>query len=301
MPRDVTPMAWRLACCAPLALWALWCLAHGERRWEHVVVSLLMATVATRQRNAALFWGLFPLLTLGLLNDWRRFLPAADPAHVHLCDVRALEVRLFGRPGSNATLHDGLQAHATRTFDLLCAVPYGAYLYVVVGYAYFAYRRNAPSMAQFSSAVLCMSLAAMLTYDVFPVAPPWYYHRHGCDILAGAQAYEGANLARVDAWMGTHYFAALYGRSVDVHGAMPSLHVSFMGAIAWHLWPRSSYAARLFSLLLTLWMATAAVYLDHHWVLDVLAGLAYVPLGFYAQGLFHELLRRPWGRAAPIG
>jgi hypothetical protein len=61
-------------------------------------------------------------------------------------------------------------------------------------------------------------------------------------VSLAARASEGAALGRVDTRLGVDYFAGMYGRASDVFGAMPSLHCA---------------------------------YLDHRWVLDVLAGLTY--------------------------
>jgi phosphatidylglycerophosphatase A len=55
------------------------------------------------------------------------------------------------------------------------------------------------------------------------------------------------NLARVDASMGLHYFAGMYGRASDVLGAMPSLHVAYALLVAVEGWGLMSHLWRVAS------------------------------------------------------
>jgi membrane-associated phospholipid phosphatase len=67
----------------------------------------------------------------------------------------------------------------------------------------------------------------------------------------------------------------MYGRASDVFGAMPSLHVAYPLLVLIEGWPLMRTPWRLASVTFFLWMCFAAVYLDHHWALDVLAGVVY--------------------------
>ena len=63
------------------------------------------------------------------------------PARVHVCDLRRIEIGLVGisLDGRPATVHDWLQQHATPTVDLLCALPYAAFLLACVAFLVFAF------------------------------------------------------------------------------------------------------------------------------------------------------------------
>jgi membrane-associated phospholipid phosphatase len=93
------------------------------------------------------------------------------------------------------------------------------------------------------------------------------------DLLAHAS--QGANLARVDAWLGVPYFAGMYSRSSDIFGAMPSLHVAYALMVALEGWAVMRRPWRAASVSFFALMCFSAVYLDHHWVLDVIAGIIY--------------------------
>src|SRR6185436_20727216 len=106
--------------------------------------------------------------------------------------------------------------------------PYATYLIAAVIYAVWLAQGDAGRRAlavRFGWGFLVLNVAGFVTYHLYPAAPPWYYHAHGCVVDLAAAASAGPNLLRVDALMGMNYFAGFYGRSSDVFGAVPSLHV----------------------------------------------------------------------------
>jgi hypothetical protein len=239
-----------------------------------MVLAVLMPGLAyATRRTQRLFLSVLPLALLGLTYDAMRYVQnvGLSAQRVHDCDLRALESRLFGFP--DWTVHDWLQAHPSAWLDRFCAVPYGTFLFVTVGFALWLYVRvGAPATRRFAWAFFAMSLAGFVTYHLYPAAPPWYFHQHGCTIDLATRASEGPNLARVDAWLGVSYFHGLYGRSSDVFGSVPSLHVAYPALIVIEGWRWQRWAGRAAALAFAAWMAFAAVYLDHHWIVDVLLG-----------------------------
>ena len=130
-------------------------------------------------------------------------------------------------------------------------------------------------MRRFTWCFFALNVAGFVTYHVYPAAPPWYFHTHGCAVDMLAHASEGPNLARVDAWLGVPYFAGMYGRASDVFGAMPSLHVAYALIVVLEGWATFHPSGRAASLAFFCLMCFSAVYLDHHWVLDAVAGSVY--------------------------
>ena len=78
---------------------------------------------------------------------------------------------------------------------------------------------------------------------------------------------------RFDDLLGIDYFRSFYQRSANVFGAMPSLHVAFPAGTTLALLPMGR-RWWIPCLVMTLLVAFAAVYFQHHYVLDVLAGFA---------------------------
>jgi membrane-associated phospholipid phosphatase len=199
-----------------------------------------------------------------------------SPDRVHLCDLHAREVALFGVPmnGVRVTPNDWWLAHPARALDALCAVPYATFIVVCIVFAAWLYGRDYDRMVRFAWCFFALNVVGFLTYHLYPAAPPWYFHAHGCTVDIAAAASEGPALARFDAWAGVPYFARMYASSSAVFGAIPSLHVAYALLVALEGWSVFSPAWRAASSAFFALMCFAAVYLDHHWVEDVLAGAA---------------------------
>ena len=269
----------------PFVAWgAAWLLA-GEGRGEHGVIMLGVPILAfVNPTGRRIFLGLLPMGLLGLVYDTMRLVKnlGVTPDRVHLCDLRAIDLRIASAnvDGVRGTVHDWVQAHTSTTLDLLCAIPYGTFIYVIVGFAIFLYAKDYERMRTFGWAFLILNLAGFVTYHLYPAAPPWYFHQHGCTVDLAALPSEGENLARVDAWLGVHYFREFYGRASDVYGAVPSLHVAYPLLILLFGWPILRWPGRAFAIVFLAAMCTAAVWLDHHWIIDVVLGLMYTLVVF---------------------
>jgi len=196
---------------------------------------------------------------------------------VHICDLRQHELDLFGitSGGVKMTLQDYFLKHSSSFLDLYCAIPYGTFIYVSVLFATFLYFKDFVALKRYTWTFFMMNIAAYVTYHVYPAAPPWYFHTYGCVADLSVHASAASHLAHVDQMIGFDYFGSFYGRSADVFGAVPSLHVAYPLLIVLEGWKHFRALGRSLALLFWGSMMLAAVYLDHHWVIDVLLGLTY--------------------------
>jgi membrane-associated phospholipid phosphatase len=144
-----------------------------------------------------------------------------------------------------------------------------------MGVAVILYFKDYHAAQRFTWIFFLMNVLAFITYHVLPAAPPWYYHAHGCEISMTALPSAGPRLTHVDEYLGIHYFRGMYERSSDLYGALPSLHVAYPLLIAIEGWRSFGWPARVASILFAALMAFSAVYLDHHWVIDVILGVIY--------------------------
>lgn len=277
--RNLWPGA-TIAAPLPFVAHAVWVLLRGDFHWENgVVLGLVLTLFCWGPRSKKLLIGAYPLALTGLLYDTMRVGEnvGLSPSTIHVCDLRRHELALVGvtMHGERVTLHDWFQAHPSRWLDFVCAVPYATFIFVCAACAAWLYVRDYRRMLRFTWCFLLLNLAGFVTYHVYPAAPPWYYHAYGCRVDMLARASEGPNLARVDAALHVHYFAGMYGRASDVFGAMPSLHAAYALLVVLLGWAVMSNPWRAAAVAFFALMSFAAVYLDHHWVLDVVAGAAY--------------------------
>jgi membrane-associated phospholipid phosphatase len=277
---------WTLLPAAPLVLWCLYCLfVRGERRWELAAILVVAPLVVYGNARTKRMWeGWLPFALVGLLYDAMRFVQGVgvSASTVHVCDLRQHELSLFGTTagGARITLQDWFQAHSSPIADAYFAVPYGIYIFAALGYAVYLGFADQAALERYGWTFLALNVVGFATYHLYPAAPPWYFHQYGCTVDLTAAASEGPNLARIDALLGYPYFHGLYGRSHDVFGAMPSLHVTYPVLMLMVGWRRHRWVVRTLMSVYALSMIAGAIYLDHHWVIDVVVGLALV-VGIY--------------------
>jgi membrane-associated phospholipid phosphatase len=278
---------WTILTPLPFLLHAVWSVSQGRFHGENaVVLALVLVLFATGPRTRRLFLGIYPIGLVGLLYDTMRLVQQVGVTtdRVHLCDLRGSELALFGMDmdGQRVTFHDWFQAHPSPVLDAVCAVPYATFIFVCIACAVWLYLRDYPRMLRFTWCFFALNVAGFVTYHLYPAAPPWYFHVHGCTVDVLAHASEGPALARVDARLGLHYFAGMYGRSASVFGAMPSLHCAYPLLVVLEGWAAFNRPWRVASVAFWSLMCFSAVYLDHHWVLDALAGITYCLLVVWA-------------------
>jgi len=291
----------------PLIAWPFYVVViRREVRWEFTAmffVVLALAFIGPRTRR--LYVGLFPIAVVPIVYDSMRFFKnvGISPENIHVCDLRAHELAFFGFGSglSRVTLQDYFLEHHWDAVDLYCAIPYGTFIYVSVLFALYLYFKSFIALQRYTWTFLCMNIAAFVTYHLYPAAPPWYYHlTHSCVADLGTHASEGSHLANVDRLLGISYFKSFYGRSADVFGAVPSLHVAYPLLLLIEGWALFGVLGRSLAILFTASMCFAAIYLDHHYVIDILLGLTYAGAIYSVfRTLFARLENRRTATDAP--
>jgi hypothetical protein len=264
----------------PFVAYAVISAFRDDLRVEHFIFIALVAVLSyTGPRSRELLRGLYPIGLVGLLYDGMRPLKnlglTAD--RVHVCDVRALEARLFGfeHDGVRMTVHDYFRVHHVTALDLFAAIPYATFIFVCIATAIWLYVVDRPAMRRFTWAFFALNVIGFVTYHLFPAGPPWYFHTHGCTVDLATRASEGPALARVDAFLGIQYFHGMYAKASSVFGAIPSLHCAYPLLVVIEGWRTFGTKLRIASVAYWLAMIFSAMYLDHHWLIDALVGCAY--------------------------
>jgi hypothetical protein len=183
------------------------------------------------------------------------------------------------------SLNEVFARHHWAGVDLLTGLIYLAYIYVVAICAvYLGLVDRTPAgrarVRALGWTFLGVNLAAFATYLLLPVAPPWYVASHGFGPVDVNAVASPAALVRWDALTGIPYFASFYSRSSDVFGAMPSMHCAYPTLLL--LYVAELRRPRLLAVMVAFLLLTcfSAVYLQHHYVLDVLAGMSYAMVGY---------------------
>lgn len=257
------------------AIYALILLPFGQLRPEHVAFGVLCAVLGFWRPGTRQFLAdASPYVAVAIGYDLVRYARPffVTPDRVLGCDLRQAEVSLFGL-GPNTTLQDHFAVHHRPFFDLVFAVPYTIFVYLVVAYAAYLYFKDRARMRTYLLAFAIGNYISFACWLLFPAAPPWYLHAHGCTIDPNALP-SAAGLTRVDALLGIDYYATFYSRAASIFGALPSMHCAYPLIGLLTAWRAATWRTKPLHLAYTAVMASAAVYLDHHWVIDVIAGWA---------------------------
>ncbi len=280
-------------CAGALILWlAVTALFIGFRP-EHVVMALLIFSLffinaASRRTVIALI----PFFLFGISYDWMNIVPNYKVNPVDVAGLYETEKALFGIATQDGILtpNEFFGIHNCKIMDFLagcfylCWVP----LPIVFGlYLYFS--RRTSGYIHFAIVFLLVNLLGFAIYYIHPAAPPWYVALHGFEAIEGTPG-DVAGLGRFDDMTGLGIFNALYARNSNVFAAVPSLHSAYtLIAFVYALLCRAPKGWTITLAIVTLGIWFTAVYSSHHYIIDVLLGIATALLGI---ALFECLLMR---------
>lgn len=295
---------WAILMPAPFVVYGVVMMFRGDLRWDHVAMMIAMPLIAYyNERSKKLFTGAYAIALTSLLYDGMRYVRnlGVSPERVHVCDLRDIELRFFGLNvgGQRITAQDWFLTHHATWLDLYCALPYGFFIFAALGCAIVLWGRDYQAVQRFAWGFFLMNVAAFVTYHIYPAAPPWYYHSHGCVVDMAANPQAGPRLEHVDAYLGITYFHGMYARSSDIYGAVPSLHVAYPMLILLEGWRLFRWPGRVFSIVFFLSMAFSAVYLDHHWIVDVVLGMTYCASAWMLIHFVSSRLGKPAAATVP--
>lgn len=247
------------------------------------------------QRDSLAIWLLAGLLCFsltdlrgylrGVILDWLPFMAIliaydslrGSAAHVfsaHYLPQLQIDRWLFGGDVPTVALQHWLwHGHVTWYVIALWAV-YLTHFFATPLLAAVLWKRDRERFRRFAVLVTALSFAALITYALYPAAPPWMAAQRGFT----------TPLARIipEVWqsIGLHSAGSFvedgYKYANDV-AAVPSLHAAFSLLIAVMLWPRHGRRRWLRPVVAAypLLMAFALVLGAEHYVFDIILGWGY--------------------------
>lgn len=270
------PTAWWKAASLlviPAALGLLsWTKGLRSEHWLAAVLFLVLAWLGPRARRFSAL--ALPFVLAGLLYDhFAMMLPLR--AEVHVADLYRLEQMLFGVASADGviTWPEWLMQHPVAWLDAITGFAYLFYIFEMFLVAAWLYVRGRDAqMSRIAWGFFWANAIGMVIWLGYPAAPPWYVMEHGLGPAKLDVAASAAGAQRFDTLFGIRYFEQFYARNVNVFGAMPSLHVAYPTSVACSVWSLQG-AWRPATWGFTALVAFSAVYLGHHYILDVIAGV----------------------------
>lgn len=246
---------------------------------------------------------LMPLFLTVFIYDSQRYYADLIRGPIHVKEPYDFDKYFFGinTEGGRLTPNEWWQLHTHAILDFFCGVAYIIFVpvYVAVALAFrFYYSRVGTSVRAAKSielrstqvmwAFFWVNMIGYSTYYWYAASPPWYVALHG---FGPARLDVEANLAgcaRFDELLGLPIFKNWYGRSADVHGAIPSLHIAYPLISLYYAFRFG--ALRTFTVFFYVLMCFSAVYLNHHYILDVIWGSAYALIVAFSLDMYQNHL-----------
>lgn len=254
-------------------------------RFEHVLMAVLylilfFAGIPTRKLAVALL----PFAIFGISYDWMRICPNYQVNPIDVAGLYNLEKSLFGVTDNGALLIpcEYFAQHHWAVADLFAGIFYLCWVPVPIAFGIWLYLTKSRKIyLRFAMVFLFVNLIGFMGYYIHPAAPPWYAINYGFEPVLDTPG-NVAGLGRFDELTGLTVFNSIYGRNANVFAAVPSLHAAYMVvALVYAIIRRCKwYVITLFSVIMVGIWATA-VYSCHHYIIDVLLGIACALLGVF--------------------
>lgn len=241
--------------------------------WNQVFPSpeLLLIAVVTalvwRAKRRSLLFDLIPFLLL--LLSYQALRNVADdlsPMSINIENLIRWERALFNGVVPASFLQKTLTGRPfTPVLNIVTNVFYMSHFVVPVIFGMLLWNRSRNDYWLFVLGLMVLSYAAFVTYVLFPAAPPWWATKYG-------YLQEGPVML-------TNFVFPSLALTVSPNpvAAMPSLHAAYPIYIA--LYATGVWRGRgMWTWFLPLGVAFSAIYLGHHYVIDILAGALYAVL-----------------------
>lgn len=242
-----------------------------------VVNSLYYISSSTRR----FLYGFSIFIVYWIIYDGMKLVPNNLVSQVDIKGIYLLEKRLFGIRDITGILtpNEYFHAHPSLFLDLFCSLFYLCWVPVPLGFALYLWmKQDKKWFLKFSFAFFVTNLIGFCMYYLHPAAPPWYVQEHGF-LLDPSVKTNAAGLLRFDNYFHFPLFATIYTKGSNVFGAMPSLHSAYpVVGFYYAIRMKSTKATIFFAFVMTgIWFS--AVYLMHHYLVDVIAGILCAILG----------------------
>ena len=258
----------------------------------YILLFYVVIVIAKPTRKVAL--ALLPWLLFACCYDGMRLLPNYEVNPIDVRNLYEAERNLFGisaAGGSVITPCEYFASHHNTLADILAGFFYLCWVPVPLAFALYLYfKKSYRYYLRFSIAFLVVNLLGFCGYYIHPAAPPWYVMQYGFEPILHTPG-NVAGLGRFDALTGLPIFHALYGKNANVFAAIPSLHAAYMLiATCYAVMSKQSKGVVLCFAIICVGIWCTAVYSGHHYIIDVLLGIATTLIGiFLLEGVAYRI------------
>ena len=237
-----------------------------------------------------IFWAFLFFLVYWFLYDSLRAFPNYMVNPVSIQDLYEAEKNIFGI-STNAGLitpNEYAAINSNSFLDVIAPAFYLTWVPVPMLFVVYLFFKDKPIMAQFAFNFLLINIIGLIIYYIYPAAPPWYVAEHGFEFKAGTPG-SPAGLIKFDRFFNINIFEGMYAKNGNVFAAIPSLHSAFPVLLLYFGIKKRLIAGSLFFFVILSGIWFAAVYTNHHYIIDVICGGTAALLSLF---LFEKVLMK---------
>ena len=156
--------------------------------------------------------------------------------------------------------------------DALASFTYVTHFFAAWVIACVLYIRNRDRWKAYAGRLLPLSYAGLVTYTLYPAAPPWYAAREGLTTQIDRTSGRGFRAVGLDVAEPLIKHGQASANSV---AAIPSLHAGFAFFICFFFWSSVRSRGRILLAAYPVAMGISLVYTGEHYVIDVILGALY--------------------------
>ncbi|ARK09477.1 phosphatase PAP2 family protein [Fibrella sp. ES10-3-2-2] len=264
----------------------------GFKTDQLVLLALINGLYYASEPSRKFIIGFSIFVVYWIVFDYMKAFPNYRYTTVHIESLYNLEKQLFGIRDGAALLtpNEYWLRHRTNSLTLVTGLFYLTWVPIPLLFAAYLFVRNRAQFFPFALTFVLVNLLGFVVYYLYPAAPPWYVQLHGFVFHANTPG-NTAGLAQFDQLTGLSVFNAIYAKSSNVFAAMPSLHSSYPVIVLYYGLKNRLGAINVGFAVVMVGIWFSAVYTSHHYLLDVLAGVACALTGIVLFGL---LLKTNW-------
>ncbi len=269
-------------------LLSMWFIAY--LRPDHAFVAfLIIAVFFGDARDFIKHW--FPFIFLWITYDMLRGIAYQIGPYVHVRDLYEMERTLTGWFLNGNIPPFWFQEYKlshpnspiVATLDIVAALFYFNHftMPLLLGWLLYWKQEDRTEYWRYVATLLATSYAAFLTFVLYPAAPPWYVWNNGGELRfspppRGDVEISAAGLLNFDQMTGFSFSQSVYQLfNANPYAAVPSLHAGYSLIIA-IFFIRKYGKKGTIAILYPLGMWFSAMWLNHHYLIDLLWGAAYV-------------------------
>jgi hypothetical protein len=217
-----------------------------------------------------------------IIFDYMKAFPNYAYHDVNILKLHNTELAFFGIHHNKQliTPNEFWLLHSNTFLDIMSGVFYLCWIPVPLAFAAWLFFKDKEIFLQFALTFVLVNFIGFVIYYVYPAAPPWYFQKYGAAFVAHTPG-NSAGLQRFDDYFNAGIFKGIYAKSSNVFAAMPSLHSSYPVIVLYYgIREKLGWINIVFATVMAgIWFS--AVYTSHHYLLDVLAGIACAVTGIF--------------------